>query len=100
MKEHLVQRQEDLQHDQNDDVPFHSQAAAVLQEFQNRLGGTREEFQFAFQGGVALADFKFVFQAQEKAFQIGTFPGQIGLIVHLHAADHFLLAQERSADVA
>src|SRR6476619_2288284 len=68
---HLIQRQQNLEHDQNHDVPFHPQRAAGLNQAQKRLDRPRDQLQLAIEGREPLQNLEFVAQTGKQSLQIG-----------------------------
>src|SRR5947209_6470985 len=97
--EDLHNAEQDLDQDQEHDVPLQPQAAAALQYFQHGLGSPRNEVQLPLQRQVPFANLKLVFQPQIEPFQIGMLPDNLRLVDHLHAADQIMFAEQRYANL-
>ena len=58
-REQLVERQQDLHHDQDDDIPFDTQRVFCLQQVKLGFQGTRNQVEFALEGKIPLTDLEF-----------------------------------------
>ena len=70
--EELVEGQEDLDHDQDDDVPLDAQRALVLQQVHEGLDGARDEVELAVDGELALRQLVLVLEPREQAVSPGS----------------------------
>src|SRR5262245_9452809 len=89
--EHLIEREQNLEDDQDDDVVFDAQRATGLDQAEGSLDRAGDELQLAIEGSESLENFKFVAQAGEQALQIRPVPEELRRVVDLHPPDHLLL---------
>src|SRR5690606_992795 len=75
---HLEERQDDLEDDQQDDVPLHPQRPVVLQNLEQRGGVLGQEGYFATEGVVPLAQLVRLREAAPEAIEVGPIPHRVG----------------------
>ena len=51
---HCVERDDDFEDDQDDDVPFHAQAPALVEQIEHGFDRSGQQFLFSFEGGASL----------------------------------------------
>ena len=73
-KEKLVEREKNLEHDQNDDISFDTRRVLAADQLQYRVNGIRDEVQLTLYGGVPFPYFKLPFQPDKQAFEPRVIP--------------------------
>jgi hypothetical protein len=61
----LINREQDFNHDERDDIPLDTHRVPVLNQFQQGFRGTGNNAQLALQSIVTLANLEFVFEPRE-----------------------------------
>ena len=94
----VVDDEDDLDHDQQDDVPLDTQALARFQQVHVGLGRVRDELELAGKSAVAVAQLVFAAQAFVETIEVGAVPGDLGFLADLHASHGLSLGDEDVAD--
>src|SRR6478752_7303973 len=96
---HLVERDEDLEDDQQHDDELQPQAAFGIDEIGQRLGRVADDVELAMERRGALLQLIFVLEAGIKTLQIRAVPENIRLFLDRDAARYPLPDQKRVADM-
>jgi len=98
--EQLAHGDQDLDDDQRDDVPLDAQAPPVVLEGEQGIGGARDQVELPFERVVALRQLVLLGEPLVQAFEVGTLPEGVRLLLDLDPPDHPLLDVQGAADVA
>src|SRR5262245_46343531 len=90
-QEEIVDREQDLDHDQHHDVELQPQRVARFLQLDERLRHAPYQVELALQVLAPFLDLELVLEPDVKAFQVGPVPQQLGLLGHGEAADHQVL---------
>jgi lipase maturation factor 1 len=99
-EDELVEGQDDLDHDEDDDVPLDPKRPLVLQQVRERLHRVRDEVELAVDRELALLELVLVLETGEEAGEARQLPEHVGLLADLHPSYHLVLGEERVPDVA
>jgi hypothetical protein len=98
-EDELVEGQDDLDHDEDDDVPLDPQRPLVVEEIGERLHRSRNEVELAIDRELALLQLVLVLESREEPGEAGHLPEHVGLLADRDASHHLVLGEEGVPDV-